>query len=59
MDKLLPYLKESNNAWASMEAEDLNTSYSAINTMYHSLRGIFRSPEAIRKGVKDYIDDAK
>ena len=59
MDKLLPYLKESNSAWATMEAEDLNTSWNAINTMYHSIRGIFRSPDTIRKSVKEFIDEAK
>jgi hypothetical protein len=59
MDKLLPYLKDMNSSWSTMEADDLNTSWNAINTMYHSLRGIFRNPETIRKGVKEYIDEAK
>ena len=59
MDKLLPYLKDMNSSWSTMEADDLNTSWNAINTMYHSIRGIFRSPDTIRKGVKEFIDEAK
>ena len=38
MDNLLPYLKDISPAWESIVPEDLNTSWNAINSMYHSLR---------------------
>ena len=48
MDILLPFLKDLSQAWESIEPADLNTSYAAINTMYHSLRGLFRSLNAMK-----------
>jgi hypothetical protein len=57
MDFLLPYLKEISPAWESMKSEDLNTQWNAISSMYHSLRGQFRSLTTIRQGVKDYLEE--
>ena len=57
MDEVLPYLKEVNPGWEGIEQEDLSTTFEAINSYYHSLRGQFRAMTKLQRDVREYVDD--
>ena len=57
LERLLPHLQEFSQSWETVDKNDFNCSFGAINSLYHTIRNQFKNLDTLKKRIQEHKEE--